>query len=251
MVNKCKLSVVIASYNSEKTIRACLESLENQTSRECFEIIVVDSSTDNTPAIIKEKFPQIRLYHFSERKFPGDARNIGISKARGEIIAIIDADCMVGENWLAGVLRAHQVSHLVIGGAIANANPQSYVGWAFYFCKFSQWLPDGPGKWLAEMATANISYKREVFEKFGNFIEGTYSSDTEICWRLGNIGLLTRFVPDIVIYHPNIDHLGRFLKHQFERGCAFAKVRAASQKFSKMKKFVYLMFSFFIPLKIF
>ncbi len=74
-----QLSIIIASYNAEKTIESCLESLENQATDKDFEVIVVDSSPDGTAKLIEEKFPDVNLYRFSERKFPGDARNFGIS----------------------------------------------------------------------------------------------------------------------------------------------------------------------------
>ena len=82
MFEKLQLSVIIASYNSEKTIEDCLKSLENQKTDKNFETIVVDSSTDGTATFVEKRFPDVRLYRFSERKFCGDARNFGISLAK-------------------------------------------------------------------------------------------------------------------------------------------------------------------------
>ncbi len=92
MLTESQLSVIITSYNAEKTIKACLESLENQTIDKNFEIIVVDSSIDRTTMLIEKCFPKVRYYRFKERKFCGDARNWGVSVATGKIIAFIDAD---------------------------------------------------------------------------------------------------------------------------------------------------------------
>ena len=138
---KCGLSVIIASYNSRGTIGACLKSLESQASPESFEIILVDSSTDGTPEYVEQDFPVVKIIRFPERKFCGDARNIGITKANGEVVAFIDADCLAGPSWVEEILRAHDSSDLAIGGAIANGNPESYVGWAAYFTEFSKWMP--------------------------------------------------------------------------------------------------------------
>src|ERR1051325_3213870 len=91
--NAPHLSVVIASYNSRRTIARCLESLEAQTYGD-FEIVVVDSSSDGAARAVEERFPDVRLVTFPTRKFPGDARNAGVRAARGEIIAFIDADCI-------------------------------------------------------------------------------------------------------------------------------------------------------------
>lgn len=126
---KPQLSIIIASYNSEKTIESCLKSLENQTTDKDFEVIVVDSSIDSTVKLIEERFPEVNLYRFSERKFPGDARNFGISVSNSKIIAFIDTDCVADINWVDEILRVHERPYPVIGGAIENGNPDSYFGW--------------------------------------------------------------------------------------------------------------------------
>lgn len=242
-----RLSIIVASYDSGTLIKGCLESLRNQNTDQPFEIIVVDSSMDGVAYLIKETFPEVRLYQFFERKFCGDARNVGLSVAKGEIIAFIDADCLADQNWANQIFQAHQSPHLAIGGTIANANPQSAIGWASYFCEFSQWMPGFPLRTIADIAGANMSYKRRVFEEYGFFIEGTYSSDTEFHWRLEKNGQDLQFVPSILVFHHNIDQLGRFLRHEFEHGRSFARVRKKSKKFSEWRRLVYGTFSFLIP----
>jgi len=251
MPKKPQLSVIIASFNAEETIAACLESLENQTTDKSFEIIVVDSSTDGTAELVEKRFPNVRLYKFSERKFCGGARNFGISVARGEIIAFIDADCTADSNWVDEILKAHRFPHLAIGGAIANGDPGSFVGWAAYFCEFSHWMPGTQPKWLDDIAGTNMSYKKEIFDKYGAFIEGTYCSDTDFHWRIGKDGHRLRFVSSILVSHYNIDNLERFLKHEFYHGRCFARVRIQAQNFSRWKRLVYVTFSPLIPLRIF
>jgi len=246
-----QLSVIIASYNSRKTIEDCLRSLESQATTNDFEIIVVDSSMDETAKLIEKRFPKLKLYRFSERKFAGGARNIGISVAKGNIIAFIDADCRAEENWCEEILRAHESPFSAIGGAIANANPESYVGWAAYFCEFSQWMPERQSRSMDDIAGANMSYKKKVFDKYGDFIEGTYCSDTELHWRIGRDGHRLRFVPSILISHHNIDSLRRFLRHEFYHGQCFALVRVRTMNFSRLRRLAYVVFSPLISVKLF
>jgi glycosyltransferase involved in cell wall biosynthesis len=247
MQEKIQLSVIIASYNSGTLLQNCLESLKNQKTDQLFEIIVVDSSSDGAVQRIGERFPEVKLYRFPERKFCGDARNFGLSVARGEIIAFIDADCRAAPNWVGQILRAHQSSMLAIGGVIANGNPDSNIGWAAYFCEFSQWMPNTSFRRLTDIAAANMSYKKRCFEEFGEFIEGTYSSDTEFHWRLGRKGHSLQFVPSVVVFHHNIDQFKAYIRHEFEHGRSFAKIRMKSQNFSDVRRFFYAIFSFLIP----
>jgi len=243
------LSVVIASFDSRYTIERCLDSLRNQNTDKSFEVIVVDSSSDGTAELVKE-YPKISLYRFSERKFCGGARNCGISVAKGAIIAFTDADCQAEQNWVEEILKAHETPYLAIGGAIANANSRSYVGWAAYFCEFSHWMPGTRSRWLADIAGANMSYKKEVFDEYGGFIEGTYCSDTEFHWRIGKEGHRLRFEPSILVSHYCIDDLGQFLTHEFYHGRSFGRVRIQGQKFSRWKRTVYVVCAPLIPLKI-
>ncbi len=171
-----KISVIIASYNSSRTIEKCLRSLQRQTNQEDFEVIVVDSSEDGTAGIVAHQFPEVRLYTFSDRRFPGDARNFGVSMAKGDILAFTDADCVVDQNWIKEIAEAHQAPYPVIGGAIDNANPDSNVGWAYYFCEFSQWMPGFPKCEMAEIPTCCLSLKRWAFDTCGPFEKGTYCS---------------------------------------------------------------------------
>jgi GT2 family glycosyltransferase len=247
MLDKPQLSVIIASYNPGKLIESCLESLKNQNTDQLLEIIVVDSSKDGVPNLIKESFPDVRLYQFSERKFCGDARNFGLSVARGEIIAFIDADCRADQNWANQILNAHQSSYLAIGGPIANGNPQSVIGWASYFCEFSQWMPGLASQEMKDIPGGNMSYKRGAFEKYGVLLQGTYCSDTDFHWRLAKYGHRLRFLPSMIVSHHNIDQLKRFLRHEFEHGRCFARVRREYQNFSKFRRWFYATFSFLMP----
>lgn len=245
------LSIVIASYNSKRTIAQCLQSLENQATDKSFEIIVIDSSDDGTADIIKKRFPCVKLYQFSTRKYCGDARNFGISVAKGEVIAFIDADCTANHDWVNKILKAHQSPHPAIGGAIANGNPDCYIGWAAYFSEFSQWMPSPYAKYLKDIAGANMSYKKEIFKKYGIFIEGTYCSDTEYHWRLDRNGYCLRFEPSILIFHRNIDTFIKFLRHEYKHGQSFARVRVKSKGFSKLRRLLYTISFPFITGKLF
>ncbi|MFC1658839.1 glycosyltransferase [Candidatus Omnitrophota bacterium] len=244
------LSIIIASRNSSRTIKSCLESLANQEGKNSLEIIVVDSSTDSTARLIAENFPQVKLYTFQERMFAGDARNFGILKAKAEIIAFLDADCVAALDWTEQILKAHQLPEPAIGGAVAVANPESYVGWASYFCEFSRWMPQTKAQRMDDICGASMTYKREVFKEYGFFLKGTYCSDTELHWRLKKGGKRLLFTPSVLVFHTNIENAGGFLKHEFLHGKYFALVRSRYQGFSLSRRLLYVILAPVIALKI-
>jgi glycosyltransferase involved in cell wall biosynthesis len=251
MSNTPQLSVIVASYNSRRTIANCLQSLRRQVTDKVFEVVVVDSSNDGTGDLVAERFPEVRLLRFEERKYPGDARNAGIEVARADIVASVDADCEAREDWVEQVLEAHRDPSVAIGGAIGNANPASYVGWAAYLCEFSQWIPGAPRRWLTDIATANMSYKKWVFQKYGRFIEGTYGSDTDFNWRLGRDGHRLLWAPSMVVSHRGIEDFAEFLRHEFKHGRDCGRMRVASQKFSRLRRWFYAICFFLIPVKLY
>jgi len=72
------ISIIVPSYYSQSTIKECLQSLMNQDIEEKFEIWVVNSSPDDTCAIIQQHFPTVYCIQLEKRAFAGKARNIGI-----------------------------------------------------------------------------------------------------------------------------------------------------------------------------
>lgn len=90
-----KISVIVAAYNEEKKLPRALNSLVNQTLGSELEIIVVDDgSNDNTWNICQQyqqHYSNIRTFH-EENPEQGQAREYGISFARGEYIGFTDAD---------------------------------------------------------------------------------------------------------------------------------------------------------------
>ena len=64
------VSVILPSYNSERTIVAVLNALKNQTFSEPYEIILVDSSSDSTPDLVRTNFPDIQFIHLEKKTDP-------------------------------------------------------------------------------------------------------------------------------------------------------------------------------------
>lgn len=91
---KPKISVIIPAYNAEAFIGETLKSTLFQTYKD-FEVVVVnDGSTDKTPQIVNEFAKNDKRIFLINKKNEGtaSARNIGIEKARGELIAFLDSD---------------------------------------------------------------------------------------------------------------------------------------------------------------
>jgi len=243
-----RVSVIVACFNAAETIERCLSALERQDCDEPFEVVVIDSSSDGTAAFIRARFPRVSLHTFAERKFPGEARNLGAERTKGEILAFTDADCVPDASWVREILDAHSRPDPVIGGTIDNANPESYVGWAYFFCELNQWMPGTPAGPMPDIPTGNLSVKRWAFEKYGPFLEGTYSSDTAFNWRIATDGHRPYFMPAIRVAHVNVTDLVDYLRRKVFHGRCFAAVRVAERRFSPIKRLAFVPLSLALPL---
>ncbi len=88
-----KLSIVIPTYNAEKTIVNCIGSIF-QNIRCAYEVIIIDdASDDNTEKVIKElNISNIKYIKNNNNKGAGASRNIGLREANGEYIWFVDSD---------------------------------------------------------------------------------------------------------------------------------------------------------------
>jgi len=91
--DKPLVSILITTYNSEKYIKECLESILNQTYKNLEIIIIDDCSKDNTLNILKE-YKDNRIKIYSNKHNLGISKNLnkGLNKCNGEYIAIMDSD---------------------------------------------------------------------------------------------------------------------------------------------------------------
>ena len=219
------VTVLIPAYNAADTIRATLSSLLAQSFDEPYEIIVVDSSSDETPRVIANEFPTAHLIHLDQQTGPGAARNLGLIQAAGAIIACIDADCIAPPDWLERMVAAQRAGHEVVGGAIENGNPESLISWAGYLGEFREWLPVGQARLVDHAPTCNISYSRSIFARFGGFPAKFYpQEDLLYHWRLSHHGTPIWFEPDIRVRHVHRSTWRAYVRHLRRIGCITARV---------------------------
>lgn len=99
---KPKVTVIVPTYNSEKYIEKCIETVKEQTFKDYEMLIINDGSTDNTLKIIEEK---MKIYSWLrvitiENHGQGYARNLGIKEAKGDYILFLDSDDILKKETL-------------------------------------------------------------------------------------------------------------------------------------------------------
>jgi glycosyltransferase involved in cell wall biosynthesis len=101
------ISIVIIVKN-DRGIKDTLNKLESIKKPSAIEIIVVDASEKNQLIDIKNKYPKVKWITYESNKNKDtrpEQRNIGIKKAKGEIMVFIDASCTPLDNWLEEIVK--------------------------------------------------------------------------------------------------------------------------------------------------
>lgn len=164
-----KISIITATYNSEKTLKDTLESVLKQTYKNYEHIIVDGASKDSTMQIVKEyeeKY-QGRLKYVSE-KDSGlyDAMNKGIKMATGDVIGILNSDDIYASEFVLEKI-ANKFKETNCDGTSANL---------IFMDEETMSIPkriwkEKPGKVESGWHPAHptLYLKKEVYDKIGMF----------------------------------------------------------------------------------
>lgn len=165
------ISVVIPCRNHARELDRCLRSLARQCPAELVEIIVADSSSDDSAATAAAKHSGIRLYRSERRLMPGEARNFGAAKARGRFLAFIDADCVAEPNWIISLRAALESGHRIVGGAVLQGDPWNPVSIVDNLMQFVDLHPSRRNGASALLPSCNLAIPRSDFDAIGGFPE--------------------------------------------------------------------------------
>lgn len=194
------LSIIIPTHNSHETISRCINSLTSQSPlRTLFEIIVVDDGSYDT-TVETAKNAGADMVIITNPCFQGKARNIGVTKARGSIIAFIDSDCAAKDGWIKSIINEVGPKKAV-SGPIENGNPKSYVAWGEYFLEFGGWDEFKRRSKILLFPGCNGACTKDDFLQSGGFIETGAAEDSLLGSSLRKNDVEIYFIPESQIFH--------------------------------------------------
>jgi|HubBroStandDraft_1064217.scaffolds.fasta_scaffold00277_20 GT2 family glycosyltransferase len=110
-----RVSVVIVVWNAKHYVVECLESLREHCAKVCSEVIVVDNaSTDGTPELIAEMFPEFRLIRNPDNLGFAKANNIGIAESSGDYLCLVNSDVKFLDDCISPMVR-YLSEHSTVG----------------------------------------------------------------------------------------------------------------------------------------
>ena len=195
------ISVVVPFHNVEEYIEDCISALLSQHyPQDCYEIILVDNNSTDRTAEIARRYPQVKL--LSESKVgPYAARNRGVAKSKGAIVAFTDSDCSPHEDWLQRITEAmfDSVVCIVQGRQRFARESLGLSILSDYEAEKAAYTFSAKTKEIYYGYTNNMAVRRDVFDKIGPFLELNRGADTVFVHRV-----IAEYSCDAVRYSPDI-----------------------------------------------
>lgn len=217
MTDPVEISVVVPTYNARAALAACIESVLAQQPRN-FELIVIDdASADGTAAMVRDRFPDVRLIVNDVNQGYGRSCNLGLRLARGAAVLLLNNDTVVEPGALARLFTTLQtlpekdaVGCLLLNtdGSVQVNSAKAFPTWRTplfgYRSPVSRWFPKNAVTraelltWKAEaghvfradfvssaavmLRTASLRALGGLDPSFFHFI------DADLCRRIKNAG---------------------------------------------------------------
>ncbi len=202
-------SLIIPVYNRPEEVNELLESLSQTDYKLPFEVVIIeDGSVDPCSDIVDSYKIKLNIsYYFKENTGPGDSRNYGMKKAKGEYFLIFDSDCIIPIHYLSEVDRALKAHYFdCFGGPDKALGSFSDIQKAINFAMTSL-LTTGGVRGGSEKIdkfqprSFNMGLSRKAFEASGGFGNIHPGEDPELAMRLWRMGFQTKLFSRAYVYH--------------------------------------------------
>lgn len=217
------VSLVIPTRDAMEITRTCIQSILERTSYPNYEILLVDNQSRRSDTLtwfrILERNPRVRIIRYDEAFNYSAINNYAVSKAQGEIIALVNNDTeVINRDWLTNMVRHAVRPNIGCVGAKLYFfdNTVQHAGvvlgiWGLAGHSHKHYHRSEPGHQQRLKTTQNLSavtaaclvVRREIFEKVGGLEEDlrVAFNDVDFCLKVQSEGYRNLFTPDAELYH--------------------------------------------------
>ncbi len=238
-------SLIIPVYNRPDEIDELLESLVLSDYDKPFEVVIVEDGSSIPCKNNLEKFVN-KLdisYYFKENSGPGDSRNFGMKKAKGDYFLIFDSDCIIPKEYLSEVSKNLQNVYVdCFGGPDKALDSFSDIQKAINFAMTS-FLTTGGIRGGSEQIdkfqprSFNMGLSKKAFEASGGFGNIHPGEDPDLSIRLWNLGFETKLFSSAFVYHKRRIDWNKFSIQVTKFGKARPILNSWYPKYSKITYF--------------
>ncbi len=216
-----QVSVIIVNYNTTEVLEDCIKSVKEKTTGLNYEIIVVDNNSEKgSLAALQEKYTDVR-FHFSEENLGfGRANNLGVTKAKGKYLFLLNPDTLLINNAISILFNFIENNPEVgiCGGNLyeKDLSPAlSYYEMGSHSRYTKEWLTildrsrpkgyhdDNRIKDVRAIIGADLFIRKGLFDTLGGFDPDffMYFEELHLCDKARELGYRIVSVPEAQIIH--------------------------------------------------
>lgn len=209
-------SIVIPNWNGKHFLQVCLDALRAQTYKNTEVIIVDNASSDGSQDYIKTNYPEVILIELAENKGFTGACNIGMERANGDIVSLLNNDTEVDEKWIAEIVSAldryPDVGMIASKMLLFEKRDHIHTTGDFFTIdgragNRGVWEKDD-GQYETEdyvfsACGGSSAYRKVMLDKIG-LLDNDYFfllEDVDLAWRAQLAGYKVLYVPTAIVYH--------------------------------------------------
>ena len=220
-------SFIIPVFNRPDEVEELLESLTKQSVKDFEVLIVEDGSSVTCEKVCKKYEGRLDLHYFKKANSgPGQTRNYGAERARGEYLIILDSDVVVPEGYLAAVSKELESNPTEAFGGPDAAHDSftptqkaiSYSMTSFFTTGGIRGGKKGLDKFYPR--SFNMGVRRDVYLKLGGFTKMRFGEDIDFSYRIVEAGYRPRLFPDAWVWHKRRTDFRKFFRQVYNSGIA-------------------------------
>lgn len=220
-------SIIVPVFNRPDEVDELLDSLTRQAYSQ-FEVIIVEDGSATPCKDVCDKYNQVLDIHYflKENSGPGQSRNYGAERAKGDYLIILDSDVVLPDGYLMAVDKELEENPCeAFGGADASHPSFTPVQKAISYSMTSFFTTGGIRGGKAKLdkfypRSYNMGIKREVYEQLGGFSKMRFGEDIDFSYRIVEAGNRCRLFPTAWVWHKRRTDLRKFFRQVYNSGIA-------------------------------
>ena len=222
-----KYSIIVPVFNRPDEVDELLESLSNQTQKD-FEVIIVEDGSVKTCKDVCDKYADILVLHYyaKENSGPGQSRNYGAERAKGDYLIILDSDVVLPSGYLAAVYKELTKNPTEAFGGPDAAHPSfTPIQKAISYSMTSFFTTGGIRGGKAKLdkfypRSFNMGILRDVYLKLNGFSKMRFGEDIDFSYRIVEAGYKPRLFPQAWVWHKRRTDFRKFFRQVYNSGIA-------------------------------
>lgn len=246
-----EMSVVLVTLDCYERIRRTMRHLRSQTVKEQLEVIIVAPSLnmlDLDEAEVKD-FLQVQVVAVGPIRSTGAAIAAGMRRASAPVVVYAEEHTYPLPGWAEALIMAHRQSCGAVGAVLTNANPRTMISWAQLFTDFGASAEAESGGVVQHLPWHHTSYKKALLADYSNTeLEALMETEGFLQRDLQAKGYRLYLEPAAKSNHLNVSSMSSLIESEFVGGRLFGAARARYERWSPLRRFLYIVGGPLIPL---